>query len=207
MEGYVCSRESGECSSKTNSLNQVKGDFNLTLNDGPIQFSIRDAPILQSERYSQQYDSFSVSSQKILLKNKINFSSEPSDPRIYIYEVVSPDYSKTWVHSSSRQYIEARPWLLSMLSVSILKPAYIRKTLVHIPGGACPSKTVNKVEQDSKVADMIKQESHFKSNHIITLKENGMYYEIIHNVDNEYKYKPIPFLNENRVIAVSLIVS
>ena len=50
----------------------------------------------------------------------------------------SPGYAKMWVHSSLKQYIQARPWLLSLLSLNLLRPEYYPFPLIHIPGGACP---------------------------------------------------------------------
>ena len=46
-----------------------------------------------------------------------------------------------------------------------------------------------------------------RSGHIVALKENGTYYEIVQNVDYEYEHIEIPFLNNNRFIIVSLIVT
>jgi hypothetical protein len=142
-----------------------------------------------------------------LLKNQKSFELEKLDPRLYIYEVFGIGYSKTWVHSSLKQYIEVRPWLLSVLSLSILKPKYIRNTLVHIPGGACPSLVVNKEEQDNYISNLIKAQSFVSTSHLVALKENDTYYEIIKSIDNKITMKEIPFLNDNYYIAVSLLVS
>jgi hypothetical protein len=206
-DGYICSYKSKHCGDPEYSSSKKMGLFEITLNDGPIQFTIRDSQYFESKSFYPKDDTFSISSQKLLLTNKEDFSSEPNDPRIYIYEVVGPGYSKTWVHSSSFSYIEARPWLLSMLSLSVLRPRYIRNSIVHIPGGTCPASNIGKIELDLRLENLIKEKSFTKSGHMITLKAEGSYYEIIHTVDDEYRYKEIPFLNHNKFILISLIVS
>lgn len=133
--GYVCSDSSKYCPDITSPAEKDQGDFKITLNDGPVEFSIKDSSTDQGVSFYPKVDSFSIASREVLRENQKSFSEEPSDPRIYIYEVIGPGYSKTWVHSSLKQYIEARPWLLSMLSMSILRPSYYRNTLIHIPGG------------------------------------------------------------------------
>jgi hypothetical protein len=129
----VCSDASAACPASGAAISAGQGDFTIQLDDGPVQFMIDGSTTNASITYAPTFDTFTVSSQLQIGVNKADFESEPGEPRLYIYEVVSPGYAKMWAHSSLKQYIQVRPWLLSILSLSLLKPAKERYTLIHIP--------------------------------------------------------------------------
>jgi hypothetical protein len=179
----------------------------LKLKDGPIQFINKESIFTEKVFYYSDYDMFNSASRKQLQAVRSDFEHDSSDPRLYIYEVYGIGYSKTWVHSSLKQYIEARPWLLAMLSLSILKPSYYRETVVHIPGGVCPHHLVDEKEQDFYISNLLKDHVYLGSGHLVALKENDTYFEAIKRIDNEVVLQEIPFLNGNYFISISLIVS
>jgi hypothetical protein len=110
-ELYVCSDSSTiACPGSGTAASATQGDFTITLNDGPVQLLIDGSANGATSTYAPTQDTFSISSQILLSDNKIDFSSDDKDSRIYIYEVISPGYTKLWTHSSLKQYIQARPW-------------------------------------------------------------------------------------------------
>lgn len=123
---FACSNSSSSCPAAATTPSSSQGSFTITLDDGAVQFLIDGSTTTNSISYLPEFDQFSVTSQILLADNTEDFETDSTDPRIYLYEVSSPNYNRMWVHSSSRQYIEARPWLLSLLSLTILKPTYIR---------------------------------------------------------------------------------
>ena len=123
---FVCSNSSSSCPVAATTPSSSQGSFTITLDDGAVQFLIDGSTTTNSISYLPEFDQFSVTSQILLADNTEDFETDSTDPRIYLYEVSSPNYNRMWVHSSSRQYIEARPWLLSLLSLTILRPTYIR---------------------------------------------------------------------------------
>ena len=205
--GYVCSSEIVACPTFNSPLIQSQGSFNILLKDGPVQFTIDGSKPITNVSFYNSKDSFNFASQKVLEQNKENFGSEPLDPRIYIYEIIGPNYSKTWVHSSMKQYIEARPWLLSILSLSILRPKYFRDTLIHIPGGVCPSQSMDPILKDAQIGRLLEGQSFMGYGHMLSIKENNSYFEIAREIGGEYYKVEIPFLNNNYLIIISLIVS
>ena len=123
---YVCSDSSSSCPAVNTAATSNQGDFTITQNDGPIQFLIDESVTTSSLTFNPFSDSFAKTSQYVLDQDNNDFSSDETDPRIYIYSIVSPGYERLWVHSGLAQYLQARPWLLSIFSLSILKPKYIR---------------------------------------------------------------------------------
>jgi hypothetical protein len=110
-ELYVCSDSSAiACPGSGTAASATQGDFTITLDDGPVQLLIDGSANGATSTYAPTQDTFSISSQILLSDNKNDFSSDNKDSRIYIYEVISPGYTKLWTHSSLKQYIQARPW-------------------------------------------------------------------------------------------------
>jgi hypothetical protein len=178
----------------------------ITLNDGPIVLTIKDSATTTTKSYLPTFDDFAITSSIKLTENKNDFSTDSYDPRIYIYEIVSPDYKKMWVHSSKMQYIEARPWLLSLLSVSILKPKYLRGTLIHVPS-QCPLTTSGDVKQNTLVYDKLWGKVYTEDTHLIGQKSNNTYYKFELTAKGDYIQTEIPFLNNNIFIILCLAVS
>jgi hypothetical protein len=203
----VCSDSASSCPSSGTTVTSSQGDFTVTLDDGPIQFLIDGSSTSASSTYIPTLDTFAITSQKTLTDNKEDFSTEPQDPRIYLYEVISPGYSKMWTHSSLKQYIEARPWLISFLSLNLLKPTFYRETLIHIPGGACPFAGSSSVKTNTLISEKIKALSFIESAHLISAKEKDIYYRFILTAENDYIKREITFLGDNILILICLIVS
>ena len=132
---YVCSDNAGSCPASGTTPIPGQTSITITLNDGPVNFQIDGSKTTQNVAYGPDKDTLAVTSQNDIRTNAEDFSNAPKESRIYIYEVVGPFYQRMWVHSSLRQYLEIRPWLISLLSVTLLKPAYERGTLIYIPRG------------------------------------------------------------------------
>ena len=116
---YVWSNSASSCPASGTAVSSGQGSFTITLDDGPVQFLIDGSTTTTSLTYTPTYDQFAITSQILLTDNKKDFSSYTSDARIYLYLTVSPNYSRMWVHSSLKQFIQARPWLLSFLSLGV----------------------------------------------------------------------------------------
>ena len=99
-----------------------------------------------------------------------------------------------WVHSSLRQYIEARPWLLEILSLNILSPTYYRDTLIHIPGSSCPYLTANSVKQNTYISNMLASSVYTDSKHLIAQAANSTYYSFTLTPKGDYVQSEIPQL-------------
>lgn len=156
-----------------------QGSFTIVQDDGPIQFLVDQSTTTVSNTYNPTFDTFTITSQILIGENKVDFSTNVNDPRMYIYEIISPEYKKMWVHSSLAQYIEARSWLLSLLSLSILQPNYIRSTLIHIPDSTCPLNNGVNVKQNTLISTKLEDLSYTESSHLIVQKANSTYYKFL----------------------------
>ena len=204
---FVCSDSASSCPSSGTTLSSGQGNFDITLDDGAIQFLIDGSSTGQASSYFPKFDTIAATSLWQLAQNKIDFSGEPEDPRLYLYEVFSPGYAKMWVHSSLKQYIQARPWLLSLLSLNLLRPEYYPFPLMHIPGGACPYSGPANVKTNALISKVIQENAYVTSTHLIAKKEGMDYYEYVLTPENDYIERKIPFLDGNVLILVCLIVS
>ena len=204
---YVCDDTAGACPVAGTAVAGGQGDFTITQDDGPVEFSIQGSSTGSSATYNPTFDTFAITSQILLTENKADFTTEPNDPRIYLYEVISPGYARMWAHSSLRQYIEARPWLLSMLSLSLLQPRYLRHTLIHIPDSQCPLRSASNIQRNTLISQRIESLSYIETSHLIAQKANGTYYEFEYTAKGDYIQTEIPFLGDNVFILACLIVS
>jgi len=204
---FVCSDAAGACPASATAVAAGQGSFTITLDDGPVQFLIDGSTTTASSTYIPTLDTFAISSQIKLTENKDDYSTEPEDPRIYLYEVVSPGYAKMWSHSSLKQYIEARPWFISLLSVNLLRPTFARDTLVHLPGGECPYAIPSSVKTNTLVSEKIRELSFIETRHLVSAKEDNTFFEYILTAENEYVRNEIPFLGNNIYIWICLAVS
>ena len=206
-ELYVCSDSAGSCPASGTGVTAGQGSFTISLDDGPVQVLVDGSTTTASASFIPTFDTFSVTSQQVLKENKDDFSTEPEDPRIYLYETVSPGYTKMWTHSSLKQYIQARPWLISLLSLNLLRPAYHRDTLIHIPGGVCPYGGDTSVKTNTLVSEKLKELSFMESKHLVSAKSDTEYHKYVLTAENEYIREKISFLGDNILIWVCLIVS
>ena len=204
---YVWSNSASSCPTSGTAVSSGQGSFTITLDDGPVQFLIDGSTTTASLTYTPTYDQFAITSQILLSNAKIDFSSYTSDPRIYLYPTVSPGYSRMWVHSSLRQYIEARPWLLEILSLSVLSPTYYRNTLIHIPGNSCPYLSANNVKQNTYISLKLSSSVYTESSHVIAQAANSTYYGYIYTSKGDFIQSEIVFLTGNVFIFMSVIVS
>ena len=209
-ELYVCSNSAASCPASGTAVSTGQGSFTITQDDGPIEFLISGSTTTSAVSYMPTFDTFTITSQILLTENKNDFSTQTNDPRMYLYEVISPGYKRMWVHSPLRQYVEARPWLLSMLSLSILKPVYYRHTLIHIPDTTCPLRNANNAQQNTLIAEKLEDLSiigYSESGHIFAQKANDTYYEFEYTAKGDYIQTEIPFLGDGVAILLCLIVS
>jgi hypothetical protein len=201
---YVCSDAVGSCPSSGTSPSGGQGSFTITLNDGPVSFLIFGSSTSKHVTYGPDKDTFAVTSQNIIRDDADDFSNAPKESRIYIYEIVSPNYAKMWVHSSLRQYLEIRPWLISLLSLTVLKPAYYKNTLIHIPRGVCPYAKSENITTNALLSSRIEALSYFKAGHVVAMKSKDSYREYIVNSDNDYAESEIIFTGGNIFIQICL---
>ena len=204
---YVWSNSTSSCPASGTAVTSGQGSFTITLNDGPVQFLIDGSTTTASVTYTPTYDQYSITSQIQLIKNKAGFSSYPSDPIIFLYSTISPGYERMWLHSSLRQYIEARPWLLSIFSLSILQPNYLRYTLIHIPGSSCPYLLPTNVKQNTLISQKLSSSVYLDATHLIAQAANDTYYEYKLTSKGDYIQSEIVFLTDNTFILLSVIVS
>ena len=201
-ELYVCSNSSTICPTSGSAIFPGQGEFKITLDDGPVQFLIDSSTTTASLTYSPTFDTFSVVSQNKLRKNKKEFSDEPNNPRTYIYEIISPNYARTWVHMHLKQYLQIRPWIISMLSLGFLSPEYHRDTLIHIPNGTCPQMASASDVSNTYISEKIKELSFIESKHVVAEVTKSNYYSYEITADNEFKKEEISFLDGNLFIIV-----
>ena len=205
--GYVCSDKATNCPEASDPVQPGQSVLNIKLADGPVVLNIQDSPPTEHVTFFPATDTFANSSLNVLQKNKKDFSEESSDSRLYIYDVIGPGYSKVWAHSSLKQYIEARPWFVSILSMSLLSPNYYRDTLIHIPSNKYLKKGYSPVVRDWHISHKLQELSYMDAGHIVVSFENDTYYETTLNSDNTYVTIEIPFLNNNGLIIASIITS
>jgi hypothetical protein len=204
---YVCSDSSGSCPASGAAVGGGQASFTITQDDGPVQILIDGSTTTASSTYLPTFDTFAITSQILLTENKNDFSTETNDPRMYLYETISPGYTRMWVHSSLRQYVEARPWLLSMFSLSLLQPNYHRHTLIHIPGSQCPLRDATNVQTNTLIAEKLWDSIYTESSHLVAQKANSTYYEFEYTAKGDYIQTEIPFLGSSIFILLCLIVS
>ena len=204
---YVWSSLAASCPSSGTAVTSGQGSFKITLDDGPVQFLIDGSTTGSSVTYNPTFDSFAITSQIQLSNDKSDFSSYSNDPRLYLYEVISPNYKRMWVHSSLKQYIEARPWLIAMLSMNILSPKYIRNRLIHIPSSTCPTTFTNDVKKNTLISKMLSSLVYTESVHFVGQVANSTYYEFTYTVNGNYIQAEVPFLVGSTFILLSVIIS
>ena len=204
---YVCSSLAASCPSSGTAATSGQGSFKITLDDGPVQFIIDGSTTGSSVAYNPTFDSFAITSQVKLSSEKTDFSTYPNDPRIYLYEVISPNYKRMWVHSSLKQYIQARPWLISMLSFNILTPKYFRDRLIHIPSSTCPTKFSSDVKKNTLISKILSSLIYTESVHLVGQAANNTYYEFEYTEKGDYIQSEIKILSGSTFILLSIIIS
>jgi len=208
VDMWVCADStSGSCPAAGTAVGAGQGSFTIVQDDGPIQFLVDQSTTTVSNTFNPTFDTFAITSQILLGENKVDFSTNVNDPRMYLYEVMSPGYKRMWAHSSLIQYIEARPWLLSLLSLSILQPNYLRSTLIHIPDSTCPLNSATNVKQNTFISAKLESLSYTESSHLIAQKANSTYYKFLKTAKGDYIQTEIPFLGGNIFIILCLVVS
>ena len=204
---FVCSNLAASCPSSGTAVTSGQGSFQITLDDGPVQFLIDGSTTGSSVTYNPTYDTFAITSQIKLSSDKSDFSSYPNDPRIYLYEIISPQYKRMWVHSSLKQYIEVRPWLISLLSLNILTPTYLRSRLIHIPSSTCPTTFANDIKKNTLISNKLTSLVYTESIHFVGQAANGTYYKFEYTEKGDYIQSEISILSGNSFILLSFIVS
>ena len=202
---YVCSNSSASCPNSGDPISSGQAEFSITLNDGPIQFLIDGSSTNAGVTYNPTFDTFSVTSQNLLRKNAEEFSNDPNSPNLYAYTMVNPRYAQTWIHLFLKQYLQVRPWVISMLSLNLLHPKYIYLTLVHIPNATCPNYESNALGPNTYISEKIKELSYFKKEHVVAEVREDDYYTYIINDDNKFEVEAISFLDNNILIITCLI--
>ncbi|CAI2372474.1 unnamed protein product [Moneuplotes crassus] len=203
-ELYVCSNSSSSCPSSGTPISSGQGNFKLSLDDGPIQFLIDSSPTPASSTYAPKFDTFAVTSQNRLLENREEFSGNPKDPRMYIYEIMSPNLAQTWVHIFLKQYLQARVWLISILSLNFLTPTTFKYSLIHIPNATCPNAASGSIVSSTRISSQLKLRSFIEGKHVIAERASDNYYSYDITSDNRFEKEKISFLDGNIFIGICL---
>ncbi|CAI2364557.1 unnamed protein product [Moneuplotes crassus] len=201
-ELYMCSDLAEECPQAKEIPEAWQGNFDITLNDGPVQILIDGSTIENSVSYNPTLDTFAVSSQNQLRTNKEEFSKEDKDPKIFIYELVSPGYSQTWLHSFLKQYLQARPWVISLVSLNFLSPEYSYNTLIHIPGRECPNPPVLPILSRVQISDKLKELSFRQAKDSFVEVSDNNYHEYFMNAENKPKKETVSFIDGNLLLVL-----
>ena len=204
---FVWSDLASSCPASGTAVSSGQGSFKITLDDGPVQFLINGSTTTASLTYTPTYDQYAITSQILLTSKKNDFSSYPSDPRIYLYPTVSPGYARMWIHSSLKQYIQARPWLLTILSLSVLQPTFYRYTLIHIPGSSWPYLSANNVKQNTLISKKLYNSVYTDSTHSVSQMVNNTYFEYEYTAKGDYIETEIAMLTSNTFILLSVLIS
>jgi hypothetical protein len=133
----------------------IQGTFDIKIDTGPIAFSIDGDSSAATKSYLPSKNQFTATSIHVLNENKEEFSDRSKDPILYVYDIKGPEYRKVWVHSSKRQFLEAKPWIMFLLSAGILNPSYYYDTLIEIPS-SCPLVDSSHVTQDYYISERLK---------------------------------------------------
>ena len=116
---------------------------------------------------------------------------------LYLYKVVNPSSSATWIHIHSKEYLQTRPWLISMLSFNFLAPNYKENTLIHIPNGTCPHPKSDSITSDVYISKKLKELSFIGSKHVVAKAEITEYSAFSISSDNKFRREVISFINGN----------
>ena len=111
------------------------------------------------------------------------------------------------MHSSLKQYIQARPWLISMLSFNILTPKYFRDRLIHIPSSTCPTKFSSDVKKNTLISKILSSLIYTESVHLVGQAANNTYYEFEYTEKGDYIQSEIKILSGSTFILLSIIIS
>ena len=203
-ELYVCN--SAVCPASGTAIAAGKGNFLITLDDGPVQFLIDGSTTGASINYLPDTDTFSVTSQNLLRENNADYTDDTNSPRMYVYEVSSPGYAHPWIHLFHKQYLQARPWLMSILSFNFLSPVYFKQNLIHIPSGTCPNaaSTVNSV--NTYISDKIKELSYTDAKHVVATFREDDYFTYELNSDNKHVREAVSFLDKNWILLACFLI-
>ena len=203
---FVCSDSSSSCPAAGTAIGSNQGDFSITLDDGPVQFTIDSSPTPSSSTYLPKFDTFAVTSQNKLRENAQDFSGDKNDPRMYIYELSSPSFSHTWIHLFLKQYLQARVWLISILSLNFLTPNAHKYSLIHIPNATCPSAASGSLVSSTYISNKLKELSFVEAKHVVAELTEDDYYSYDITEDNKFDREAISFLDRNVFIILCLIM-
>ncbi|CAI2361318.1 unnamed protein product [Moneuplotes crassus] len=205
-ELYVCSNLSTSCPASGTVATSAQGDFSLTLDDGPIQFVIDSSPTTASVTYAPTLDTLSVTSQNQLRTHKEAFSRDSKSTKMFVYEISSPNFAHTWIHLFSKQYLQARVWLISILSMNLLKPTMEKHSLIHIPNATCPNAASGSIASSVYISEKIKELSYLDSKHVVAELTKDNYYSYELTADNKFVKESISFLDSNILLIICLII-
>ena len=122
----------GSCaSSEPTSATTTISKLTITLNDGPVQLAYSESSS-STINYLPTHQVFNVDSYVRIAEFSSLLQANSEDNRMFRMGLSGVNYNQTWVYSSKKQYIEARPWLLSSISLSILKPTTLSYLLIPV---------------------------------------------------------------------------
>lgn len=156
--------------------------YTIVLEDGVVgvNYNLTDrSTTTASHSYFPLNENWSPASQYDLEDLNLGLSTNSKSTWMYTYDVFAPEYAEGWVHTTKKQYITARPWLLSILSATILKPKYIHTSLIYIPN-ECPNLKRGPLETRAYISRAIQNKVYYEDLHQIALVANETYwsYEI-----------------------------
>ena len=138
------------CPTTTEDFSDTAMNLVISLQDGPVQVCLNSVELstLKAEQRNPKFKSFgfirsilnfNIFSRKVFSDLDDAVSASPDSDIFSIFKVSDPSYYGYWIYSTRKSYIFARPWLLSILSASLLKPE-ILKIKIQVIDNQCPAR-------------------------------------------------------------------
>lgn len=147
-----------------------------------------------------------MTSQNRLRELNASLASDPKKIKMYIYDIVSPNYQHVWLHANKRQYIEARPWMLSLVSAYVLRPQYQKDVLLHVPS-QCPIPLSENTEYNTKIVSALKDRVYYEDYHSIARVNANTYYEYFETSEGEFVKSEITYMGGDGLMIACFCVS
>ena len=214
MQGNVvdpsaeCSLKSIICATGTNCSEGVNNqqETTITLKDGPIQIRMKDQIGYMAESFLPDQPTLNAYTIRRLSEYKTLMEENEELDYITKLDIRGPSYTELWIHSTKNTYLYARPWVLSLLSLSILLPPIDTQRSVIIDS-KCPAagggQLLNGIIWDF-IDSRLPQTSRALLTHKTAFNE---YYTYEKTVAGNYEKEEVTILSDNGLILTCIILS
>ena len=209
-----CSVKSIICNSQTERTECVEGmsgqqETNITVEDGPIQITMKDYYIYTSymiQSFLPSAPTLNLYTIQLLSEYKTLIEENEQLDYIAKLDLRGPKYKELWIHSTKNTYLYARPWLLSLLSLSILLPPINTHRYILIDS-QCPARG-DDLQLNGIIWDFthsrLPQTSRALLTHKIYINE---YYTYHKTVAGNYQEEEVTILSDKGLILTCIILS